>query len=156
MKAAFATMMNKLIFGRCQVLLPFAAMMKEQRGKENFDRLNEIDTTLEQNAERRQQVHQFFTKGLIDSAVYEEENSSLLTEAERLTAEKDAISAQMCGNYEQQEALDKLLKFTAKGRMLSGFDDDLFAEHVDHVIVYDRTEIGFAMKCGPVFRERIG
>lgn len=151
-KAAFATMMNKLIFGRNQVLLPFATMMKEQKGKENLDRLNEIDTILEQNANRRLQIHQFFTKGLLDPAVYEEENSSLLSEAERLTAEQDALSAHVSGNYGQQEALEKLLKFTAKGKMLSRFDDDLFAEHVDHVIVYVRTEIGLAMKCGPVFR----
>ena len=36
--------------------------------------------------------------------------------------------------------------------MMTEFDEDLF---VDRVIVYSRTEIGFDMKCGPVFRERI-
>ena len=55
-----------------------------------------------------------------------------------------------------EEALTRLLKYTAKGQMIKEFDDSLFTEHVDHIVVFERTEIGFAMKCGPVFRERIG
>ena len=39
--------------------------------------------------------------------------------------------------------------------MLTEFDDSLFTEQVDTVIVYSREEIGFRMKCGPVFRERV-
>lgn len=73
----------------------------------------------------------------------------------RLTAEKDSLSIRMSGSQEQQEALSKLLKYTAKGRMLTEFDPELFTEHVDHIVIYGRTEFGFAMKCGPVFRERI-
>ena len=56
---------------------------------------------------------------------------------------------------ELRTALEKLLRYTVKGKMLTGFDDALFTEHVDHIVVYERTEIGFVMKCGPVFRERI-
>ena len=39
--------------------------------------------------------------------------------------------------------------------MQTAFDDALFTRFVQNIIVYSRTEIGFAMKCGPVFRERI-
>ena len=39
--------------------------------------------------------------------------------------------------------------------MMTEFDEDLFTRLVDRGIVYNRTEIGFDMKCGPVFRERI-
>ena len=104
---------------------------------------------------RRQQIMQFFTKGLLDPAVYAEESDALGDEERRLSAEKDLLSGQMSGSYDQQEALTKLLKYTAKGKKLRAFDDDLFTEHVDHIVVFDRTEIGFAMKCGPTFRERI-
>lgn len=47
------------------------------------------------------------------------------------------------------------MKYTAKGKTIMQFKDSLFKEHVDHIVVFDRTEIGFAMKCGPIFRERI-
>ena len=39
--------------------------------------------------------------------------------------------------------------------MITEFDPELFTEHVDHIVIYGRMEIGFAMKCGPIFRERI-
>ena len=58
-------------------------------------------------------------------------------------------------NHDQREALEKLLKYTAKGEGITEFSDELFTEHVDHVVIYGGNEIGFAMKCGPVFREKI-
>ena len=130
-------------------------MLKEGLNAETLGRLSELETLLEKNAERRNQVTQFFTKGLLDPAVYAEESDVLKEEAERLTAEQNLLTSQVSGSHERQAALDRLLKYTAKGRMLTGFDDALFTEHVDHIVVYKRTEIGFAMKCGPVFRERI-
>ena len=68
---------------------------------------------------------------------------------------KTMLPLTMSGSHEQQEALSKLLKYTAKGRMLTEFDPELFTEHVDHIEIYGRMEFGFAMKCGPVFRERM-
>lgn len=154
-KAAFVTMMNKLTWGRGRLLLPFAEMLKESRSGESLGRLNELEELLEKNAERRQQIHQFFTKGLLDPAVYAEESDSLTEEADRLTSEQKTLESKVSGGHEQQEALARLLKFTAKGTTLMEYDETLFTEHVDHIVVYERTEIGFAMKCGPVFRERI-
>lgn len=154
-KAAFVNLMNKLTYGRGKVLVPYSEMIKGGSDASTLERLDEIDTLLEKNMERRQQILQFFSKGLLDPAVYAEENDALSEEERRLTSEKDVLSSQMCGTYEQQEALTHLLRYTGKGKMLTAFDGDLFTEHVDHVVIFGRTEIGFAMKCGPVFRERI-
>jgi DNA invertase Pin-like site-specific DNA recombinase len=154
-KAAFATMMNKLTWGRNRILLPFAEMLKEDLNAETLGRLSELESLLEKNAERKAQITQFFTRGLLDPAVYAEESDVLTEEAERLAAEQNMLTSQISGLHEQQEALSRLLKYTAKGKTLTEFDDVLFTEHVDHIVVYERTEIRFAMKCGPVFRERI-
>lgn len=154
-KAAFITLMNKLTYGRSLILLPYAEMLKNSLRSGNIDRLTELDALLEKNTERRQQIMAFFTKGLLDPAVYAQECDDLTEEAERLTAERDSLTTQMNGNREQQDALERLLKYTAKGTMLTVFEPSLFTEHVDHIVVIERTEIGFAMKCGPVFRERI-
>ena len=154
-KVAFINLMNKLTFARGKVLVPYLEMLKGSNDAATLERLDEIETLLEKNMERRQQIMQFFTKGLLDPAVYAEESDALGDEERRLSAEKDLLSGQMSGSYDQQEALTKLLKYTAKGKKLRTFDDDLFTEHVDHIVVFDRTEIGFAMKCGPTFRERI-
>lgn len=39
--------------------------------------------------------------------------------------------------------------------MQTEFDEALFTRFVQNVIVYSRTEIGFALKCGLTLRERI-
>ena len=144
-----------IYYGRSLILLPYAEMLKNSLRSGNIDRLTELDALLEKNTERRQQIMDFFTKGLLDPAVYAQECDDLTEEAERMTAERDSLTTQMNGNREQQDALERLLKYTAKGTMITVFEPSLFTEHVDHIVVYERTEIGFAMKCGPVFRERI-
>ena len=154
-KAAFVTMMNKLTYGRSRILLPFAAMLKAGKNTDVLDRLNELEVLLEKNTERRKQVNQFYTKGLLDPAVHTEESEALGKERENYLSEKRALENTFCGNYDQKEALAKLLKYTARGSMLTEFEEVLFTEHVDHIVVYGRTEIGFVMKCGPVFRERL-
>lgn len=153
-KGAFVTMMNKLTFGRGKVLVPLSEMLKSCQSIETLMRIDELDAQLEKNMERRQQITQFFTKGLLDPAVYAEESDALGEEDAHLNAEKNFLATQVSGSREHQEALSKLLKYTAKGLMITEFDPELFTEHIDHIVIYGRTEIGFAMKCGPVFRER--
>ncbi len=142
-------------FGRSKVLVPLSEMLKTCQSADTLTKIDELDMQLEKNMGRRQQILQFFTKGLLDPAVYAEENDALDEENARLNAEKYTLSLQMSGSREQQEALTKLLKYTAKGLTLTEFDSELFTEHVDHIVIYGRSEIGFTMKCGPVFQERI-
>ena len=154
-KTAFATMMNKLTFGWKIVLVPYADILKKSMKQESIDRLDEIETLLEKNAARRVQVAQFSSKGLIEPAVYAKESNVLTEEEKKLLEEKEKLAAQVNTDYGRREALENLLRYTAKGEVLTEFSDGLFTEHVDHVVIYEKTQIGFAMKCGPVFREII-
>lgn len=154
-KAAFATMMNKLSIAREVILIPFERMMKKGNSQEKLERLDELEILLEKNEERRNQVMDFFTKGLIDPAVYSEETMKLKEEKETFINEQALITENLNGNYEKQKALENILNYTVGKKIITKFDDDLFTEYVDHIVVYSRTEIGFAMKFGPIFRERI-
>ena len=152
-KAAFLTMMNKLTRGRNVVLLP---LEKKSRNDADLIIPNVQDSLLQKNISRREQITQFFSKGLLDPAVYSEEMSKLEAEAEKLNQERMLTKNKTVDKNKQYEALKRLVHYTSGGTMLTEFKDELFSEHVDHVIVYSRNEIGFVMKCGPVFRERIG
>lgn len=44
---------------------------------------------------------------------------------------------------------------TSHVETLTDFGDGLFAAFVDHIVIFSRTEVGFVMKCGSTFRERI-
>lgn len=79
----------------------------------------------------------------------------LIKEYEEFTTRRNVITSQISGGDERKASLKELLHYTAEGQMLSEFDEDLFARFVDRIIVYSRTEIGFVLKCGPIFKERI-
>lgn len=154
-EGAFVTMMNKLIYGRSKILIPYAEMLKEKRHGEALDRIHEIEEALEGIYERRARATEFFTKGLLDPAVFEQERDSLAAEGSRLEAERKSLAGQVSGGNKQGAALEALLKFTSRREMLEAFDGQLFLEHVDHITVYKRNEIGFSLKCGPTFREAL-
>ena len=153
--AAFSTMLNKLIFAKDKVLLPYANTLKNAERTEFLDELNAIEEALEQNQQKRQQVTQLFTRGYLDPAIYAQQNDELLKQSEQLTAQKDAITARVSGGDKQKKALEDILHFTAGAEMQTEFDEALFTRFVNNAIVYSRTEIGFALKCGLTLRERI-
>lgn len=154
-KAAFVTMLNKLVFARKQLLAVYAEELKKVGREPFYDRLNELDAALEENTRQKTRIQQYFTKGFIDPVVFEQKQSELAAEESTIRAELSSIERQINGSYSQRDALAELMQFTAKGKMLTEFSDELFTQFVDHIIVYSRTEVGFAMKCGPCFRERM-
>lgn len=95
--AAFMTMLNKLIFARDKVLLPYANSLKNAERTKYLDELNAIEEALEQNQQKRQQVTQLFTKGYLDPAIYSQQNDELRKQNEQLTAQRDAITARVSG-----------------------------------------------------------
>lgn len=154
-KAAFVNMMNKLTFARGKILVPYAEKIKKKGEFLSKRSVEEIELLIERNLERRLQIQQFFSKGLLDPAVYEEERSTLVDEETKLIAEKNMLLSDDGVDNEYQKAIVEILKFTGKGNMLTDFDEKLFGKYVDHINIYSRSEIGFVMKCGPEFRERI-
>lgn len=154
-KAAFATMMNKLSSAREVVLLPLERSLKRNSSDMQLSQLEELESLLEKNTERKNQLMNFFTSGLLDPALYSEEIMRLEEEREVLVNEQELITKNLSGGYERQKALELILSYTAKKNIITEFDDALFLRHVDHIIVYSRTEIGFVMKFGPIFKERI-
>ncbi len=152
-KMAFATMMNKLVFARNKILIPLSTTLGRGLSKDQIRQRKKVESMLQDIMQRRNQLHQFFTKGLLDPPIYQEEDAKLQKEEKKLLAEKMPLASDAI--QKRRENLSDLLRYTAKREMITGFDDQLFTEFVDHIVVFNRTEIGFVMKCGPVFRERI-
>ena len=118
-------------------------------------RLESLNTELAMVAERRQAADKFFAKGLLDAAVYREELDALAQKEKEINAARNGIEGDPDLDFDRQLALNELLKYTAKAEQLTAFSDEVFTKHVDRVIIVSRKEVGFVMKCGPVFRERI-
>ena len=153
---AFATMMNKLIFGRTEVLQQLMESIRGQTHKANLNRMNEIDGALEGMSERKQSLTAIMTKGFIDPATYTQEMNDLYAEAAALEDEREQLIKEINGDMKKTEELRKILKYTGGGEMLTAFDRDLFESFVDHITVKSRNEIVFHLKCGLNLKERIG
>ena len=154
-EAAFVNMMNKLIYGRDAVLLPMSGRLLGGGDKEVLGRLESLNTELAMVAERRQAADKFFAKGLLDTAVYREELDALAQKEKEINVARACIEGAPDLDFDRQLALNELLKYTAKAEQLTAFSDEVFTKYVDRVIIFSRKEVGFVMKCGPVFRERI-
>jgi len=154
-EVAFINMVNKLVFSKKVLLQPFLNSLKSINQANALVRINELETDLEQNFDRRQVLTNLLSKRYIEPALYAKQNSELLVEAEELRNKKEALYRSVNGELENVKALSGLFKYVNNSTGLVEFDADTFDAHVDHIIVYSRIEIGFALKCGLTLKERL-
>lgn len=154
-KTAFVTMMNKLIFGQKFILRPLLDGLRNQNSAASFLRIEELETKIENNMEQSQMLTGLLAKGYLEPALFNKEKISLEAERERLLAEKDQLTRSINGNFAKVDEVDRLLKFTTKSKMLKTYEDELFENYVEKIIVFSREVVGFVLKCGITLKERL-
>jgi len=154
-KTAFVTMMNKLIFGKKLILRPLLDGLRNQNNTDSFRKIEELETKIEKNMEQSQMLTGLMTKGYLEPALFNKEKNSLASEDARLRAKKQQLTHSVNGNLAKVEEVNSLLKITTKSKMLTAYEDELFENYVERIIVYSRDEIDFELKCGITLRERL-
>lgn len=154
-KTAFVTMMNKLIYGQKFILRPLLNGLRNQNNVASFRRIEELETKIENNMEQSQMLTGLMAKGYLEPALFNKEKNSLEAERESLLAEKDQLTHSVNGNFAKMEEVDRLLKFATKTKTLTAYEDELFENYVEKIIVFSREEIGFELKCGITLKERL-
>ena len=154
-KTAFVTMMNKLIYGQKFILRPLLNRLRNQNNVASFRRIEELETKIENNMEQSQMLTGLMAKGYLEPALFNKEKNSLEAERESLLAEKDQLTHSVNGNFAKMEEVDRLLKFATKTKTLTAYEDELFENYVEKIIVFSREEIGFELKCGITLKERL-
>lgn len=155
LEQAFVTMMNKLVFGRKAVLKPLIEALRETSRTEGLGRINELESRMEKNLERRQVLMGLMTKGYLEPALFNQENNELLAEAAQMNAEKENLFHVINGELTRTEAVSSLWRFANKEEMLTAFDGEVFEKYVEHIEVCSRTEIAFHFKCGLILKEGV-
>jgi hypothetical protein len=154
-KAAFLTMMNKLIFGQKLILKPLFNSLKGQNDDNRLERINELEIKLEKNIEQRQLLTNLMASGYLDPALFNEESNELSWQVELLRDEKENLIHFIGGDMSRTEELKKLMKFVSKSEMLTQYVDELFLSYVERITVLSREELVFELKCGLKLRERL-
>ena len=151
-KAAFVTMLNKLIFGCKFILFPYLDALKLSEADNNLLNILDIKAELQKNMDRKQDLRKLRVSGFLDSVMYTQELRRIEKQNEEYrTALKNQEKTAVDGIKETE----KLIHFIELLGIQSGFSDELFTEYVDSVIVYSRTCIGFRLKCGLTLKEEL-
>ncbi len=155
LKYAFVTMMNKLIFGHAFVLKPLLASLRTLHSDDSITVIQDLDTKLAENAEHQKTLAYLLTKKYLEPAMYQKGNNELLQEAEQWQHQKDSLVDFLNDDNKTVHETRELLQYTCKAKMLTGFDEAVFQQFVEQILVYSRTNIGFKLKCGITLRERL-
>lgn len=155
LKAAFSTVMNKLIFGRKEVLQVLLDDIRKKNNKSDLKRIDEIDVALDEITSRRGNLSSIATKGYIDSVTFTQESNNLSLEAEQLKRERESLINGINDGLHKTEALQELILFTGKQEMFSEFDEDVFKRFVDRMTLSSRNEVVFHLKCGLNLKEEV-
>lgn len=129
--------------------------LKNTSSDDSLRRIQEIQTLLAQNTEKRETLTKLMTQGIIDPILFNKETNELLSQADSFRDEINALKNAVSGDVTKVTAATALLHFTEKGGILQEFDDDLFNEYVNRIIVRSRNEVRFELKCGLTLRERM-
>lgn len=129
--------------------------LKNTSSDDSLRRIQEIQTLLAQNTEKRETLTKLMTQGIIDPIIFNKETNELLSQADSFRDEINALKNAVSGDVTKVTAGTALLHFTEKGGILQEFDDGLFNEYVNRIIVHSRNEVRFELKCGLTLRERM-
>lgn len=154
-KAAFLTMMNKLIFAHQIVLKPLLHSLQGLDDKERLLQIQDYENRLEKNMEQRQVLTSLMASGLLEPALFNRENNMLIAQEQQFLEEKNNIMHSVSGDRTKVDALKELIKAVSGRSMLTEYGDEFFLAHVDTVTVLSRDEIVFELKCGLKLKERL-
>ena len=152
---AFVTMINKLVFGHQKILKPLLESLKSTDDKDKLNMIRRIDQEIENTAMQKQTLVGLAAQGILEPAIYNEECSALAIEEERLLVEKKNLVSDIGGDRTKLKELEKLMQFTAKGHMIEHFEDGIFSDFVDKIVIESRECTVFYLKCGLQLKERL-
>lgn len=154
-KVAFLTMLNKLIFSHKKILKPLLRSITSVDEKELLIEIENLNNQIEKNKEQKVVLDSLASNGFLDHAMFSSESTILLSEEKNLKSEKSKLLLRISKDKTKVEALEQLIKFVSRSIMLTEYDDEIFINHVEKVIVKSREEIIFLLKCGLQFREGV-
>jgi DNA invertase Pin-like site-specific DNA recombinase len=136
-QCAFMTMLNKLIYSRGYLLNPY---MDSQHRSQSNER-EALKAVIQEQDELQKQ----FANKEMDYSTY----TAMKAE---IKSRDDDIRKQIAKGSNQT---DELMRFITGSRMLEKYDESLFIEFVDKVIIQSRTTFLFELKCGLKLKEEL-
>lgn len=152
-KAAFVTMINKLIFSQQVLLKPLLKSTERFVQEKIADELQAVESEIEKLKERKQTLTNLAANGILEPELYRKEHTALVAEYEKLQSKKNVLVSEPNIDNEKLEALKSLVRFVQSSEMLTAYDKALFEAVVKQITVISRKEIEFELFCGLKLKE---
>lgn len=150
LKAAFVTMINKLIYSRKQLLLPLYENISIQGSNESSSRIHFIQNELQKLSEKKDTLRKLRAQDIIDSVVFNQEINFIDAQASEYRAELSDLS----GKTKDFSELNKLIHFTDR-EMMTAFNKEVFCMFVSKIVIVNRNCAEFHLKCGLKVKEAL-
>lgn len=155
LEAAFCNMMNKLTYSKKFLLTPLLNDLQDQTNNDTNGQLISLSEQIKANDHKAETLTQLMQSGLLDRAIYINQTAQL----EQDTYQCQEKIKQFKGQYHESangfEDIKAMLRWCQKGQQLAKFDEDLFREFVQQIIVNSPCEVVFKLKCGLKFTEKL-
>ena len=150
LKAAFVTMINKLIYSRKQLLLPLYENISIQGSNESSSRIHFIQNELQKLSEKKDTLRKLRAQDIIDSVVFNREINFIDAQESEYRAELYDLS----GKTKDFSELNKLIHFTDR-EMMTAFNEEVFCMFVSKIVIVNRNCAEFHLKCGLKVKEAL-
>ena len=152
-KAAFTTVINKLIFSRKELMEPFVKAFQNSSHTDATEQIEEINQKLNDLSVKSQALNALATSNLLDPAILKKAQSDLAVSRAELNSRKESLTTRTKTVDKGLSEGAKLLRNIREKDISDIFDENLFQMFIRTVHVYSRQEYGFEFTCGLIFRE---
>ena len=149
----YITMLNKLCYSRGLLLLPYINAVTAEDERQMEHRLNTIQSRLQSIRKNRDDLVHRYSHGSLEAAAFFEKTAAFRREERELLREK-RVAERFFGHTSYAQALDDFISDWKIGT--ERFPQDSFRALTDHILVNDRNQVTFVMKCGLHLSEVIG
>ena len=130
LKAAFITMLNKLIFSRKMILRPLYEAIRSDSTDESVQRMQELQKLIEKNTEKKNTLRQLRAQSIIDNVMYNQELNLLRKASDDYRNELAVLSCYTSAEAHEVKELEKLLSFNLSASTLKKILHDNFNHYL--------------------------
>lgn len=153
---AFVMMVNKLIFSQEFILKPLKEKLESISSRGVETQLTKIRNKIAEIQEKMESSEKLYYQGYLSATVYQNLNLKLNQEYECLIKQETQMLGLDYTHGKWKSEIEKIIKKLNKLDYLQEYDDELFMEIVEKIIVISREKVRFVLKCGLELEERMG
>lgn len=154
LKAAYITMINKLIFSHKTILQPLFNRYRRYNSSYGAE-LQGLNKELRNNLERRDVLKVLRAEGVMDNATFTLESNRLCKEADEYRRKIKQLETSETDEAVMKTETEKILCFAETSDYIEEFSPMLFEMFAEGIIVKERRKIAFVLKCGLTLEEEI-